>query len=261
MGALDEAVVARLKAAAIEPIAVTIWLAGEMPPPPKRSEAQGTPITPEEVDRYLAVVDAERGERIVTILAPVLERVRALATDPAIDRIYIDPKHRSELAVAKQTIRADFVQQAGPSGRGVRFSMVEVDAGIVEPDSLLLRPVVRDALGVCLNTVSDHDTSVASAIVARRFTLWGVNAGEEGVAPNVELRSGGSCSGPGNELQAAATRAADRQKPDLVAPVADLTLVVGGPANTRVWSRTSFAAPLMTAATALPLERHERLAM
>lgn len=380
VGALDEAVVARLKAAAVEPLAVTIWLAGEMPLPPKRSDAQGAPIAMEEIDRYLAAVDAERAERIAAIVAPVLERVRtydgkassaapapavharltadalrALAADPAIDRIYVDQKHRSELAVAKQTIRADVVQQAGLSGRGVRVGMVEVDAGIVEPNSLLLRPVVRDALGVCLNVVSDHATSVASAIVGRRFAFAGIAAGEEGVAPNVELRAGGSCTGQGNELQAAATRAADwgarainlswgsdtalmlgaddrffddlvfnrwrtvvksagnesctrtgnvtspglaynvltvggldhrgtptladnlvyncssfrnptsrhndRQKPDVAAPAASLELVVGGPANTRVWSGTSFAAPQVTAATALLIERHSRLAM
>lgn len=385
VGALDEALVVRLKAASIEPIAVTIWLAGEMPPPPKRYDAQGAPIAADDIDRHLAAVDAERAERIAALVVPVLERVRvydakassgapapavyarlsadalrALAADPAIDRIYIDPKHRSELAVAKQTTRADIVQQSGLSGRGVRVGMVEVDAGIVEPNSLLLRPVVRDALGVCLNTVSDHATSVASAIVGRRFTLWGTSAGEDGVAPNVELRSGGSCTGQGNELQAAATRAADwgarainlswgsdtalmlgaddrffddlvfnrwrtvvksagnenctlngnpatgnvtspglaynvltvggldhrgtstladnlvyncssfrnpssrhndRQKPDVAAPAANLTLVVGGPANTRVWSGTSFAAPQVTAATALLIERHSRLAM
>jgi hypothetical protein len=53
----------------------------------------------------------------------------------------------------------------------------------------------------------------------------------------------------------------DRQKPELAAPGTNITMVDPGPANQRVTSGTSFAAPHVTGTTALLIQKNGRLAI
>jgi hypothetical protein len=57
------------------------------------------------------------------------------------------------------------------------------------------------------------------------------------------------------------SRNGDREKPELAAPGTNITMVDPGPANQRVASGTSFAAPHVTGTTALLIQKNSRLAI
>lgn len=382
LGALDQALADRLRAAPAEPLAVHLWLADATPGALQRPEARGGELAPEQIETLVAAVERERAAAVERLLAPMLERVRVfdgnarggtpapmitarlaskalheLARDRAIDRIYLDLPAKPELVVAKAATGITQLQQQGFVAQGIRVAAINVGGGLVEPGSLLLRPVLQDPLFVCAGQVDPHATSVVAALVARRITILGQTVGEEGAAPGVQLRAAGSCTTNSVELMTLTTRAADwgarvfnlswgldtrgtlnavdrfyddlvfnrwrsvvksagnrpclpiggnevttpglaynvitvggyddrrtadrsddvidacasfgnpnslhgdREKPELAAPSVDVEVVTSGPANLVRVTGTSIAAPQVTAAAALLIERNSRLSI
>ena len=229
-GALDAALARRIERSGEERIPVNIWVRDTTKRRWDRPKAQGEPLSPEAIDAIYADVAENRAAALRELVAPVVERVRAfdtearanelapaigatlnaealrkLAQDPAIDTIYADILPQPEMDVVKATTGISSIHLAGFTGRGVRVADIQGMGGTVEPNSLLLRPVLQDTVGLCPG-VDLHATGVAGVMIERRLNWWGTPVGEEGTAPNIELRSGGSCSIFTPELQAASTR-------------------------------------------------------
>ncbi len=232
LGALDEAVASRLKALGGARLPVMLWLAGELTAPTPRPPATGEPLDPKWIDQLLLAADAGLAKVLERRINPVLELVRvhdskarsgvsapyimaelgadalrSLALHPEIDRIYHLGEVSNELLVAKQATGLDVVALAGLHGQGVRVAAIEAQAGTIEPNSLLIRPVLQNTLNVCAGQVSGHATSVAGVMLERRLSYF--NAGEEGVASGVQLWAGGSCSNRSDQMIDAQSRAAD----------------------------------------------------
>lgn len=232
-GALDPSLAAQLQGGGKETIAVVLWVKDTTARPIDRPSAQGDALSPEAIDALSKKVDTVRGESLRQLVEPVLKRIqqfddsaqadfttpalaarlspahlRTLAEDADIDRIYPDPPAQRELDIAKATTGIPTIHAAGTKGDGIRVAVIEGQGGRAESASLLLRPVVQDGMNVCA-AVDDHSTAVAGIFRERRLSLFQPPAGEDGVAPNAELRIGGSCSQDTQELRAASTRAAD----------------------------------------------------
>jgi subtilisin family serine protease len=229
-GALDPALAERIERGGDEWIPVTLWVRDTTKRRWDRPTAQGEPLDPKAIDEIYASVAEERAAALRSLVAPVVERVRAfdpkasanelapvigatlsvealreLARDSDIDAIYQDILPQPELDIVKATTGIATVHLSGTLGRGVRVADIQGMGGEVEANSLLLRPVSQDLVGLCPG-VDHHATGVAGIMVERRFALFGTPVGEEGTSPNIELRSGGSCSIFTPELQAASTR-------------------------------------------------------
>jgi subtilisin family serine protease len=387
LGALDPALAERLDKGGAERLPVVVWVVDRSPRAATRPRSGDGALTPQQIDELYAATDKARAAVLAKVVGPVLARVRvydaeagadplspgifaslapealrALAGDPEIDRIYLRQKAEQELGEAKSTVGIPLLNGAGLLGDGVKIALTEVE-GRVESNSLLVRPVVQDTAGVCPD-VSDHSTQVASVILERQLNWFGSAIGENGAAPNVQLRVGGSCASDSRELTAASSRAAnwgarainmswgfdtglamrdndrfyddmtlnrwrtivksagnrgcatpgdefsgpgsgittspglgfnvitvggfddkntaswsddslytctsfanpmsthaDREKPELSAPAANLTLASAGQANLRTVSGTSGAAPMVTATVALMIQRNGMLAI
>lgn len=386
-GALDPALAERIEQGVKEPIAVTIWVRDTSKRRWDRPEARGESLSPEAIDELYAKVADARVAALKSVVAPVVERVRAfdseasaselapvigatlssevlqeLARDPDIDAIYLSVPSAPELDVAKATTGIPAVHAAGTLGRGVRVVDVEAFADRVEANSLYLRPVVQDVLNLCSSFVGAHPTGVAGILLERRLNWFGKPSGEEGMAPAVELRSGGACTSDDVPMQNTTTRGIrwgarivtlswghdvgrrpvsldkfydevvlnqwrtvtksagnktpgssctdtpltsvitspglaynvitvggfddhntadwkddsmyecsstlnpislhnDREKPELVAPATNITVVAPGPANFQTVSGTSVAAPMVAATAALLIEKNGRLSV
>jgi len=229
-GALDPVLAERVASGGKQPIAVTIWARDTTKRRWDRPEASGEPLAPEQIDEIYAGVAKARASALKSVVAPVLERVRAfdpkagadelvpfigatltpealqkLARDPDIDAISLDLPPQPELDIAKATTGISTIHASGILGRGVRVADIQALAGTVEANSLYLRPVVQDIVNVCPG-VNLHSTAVAGAMIERRLNWFGNPSGEEGTSPSIELRSGGSCGINGPELQSASTR-------------------------------------------------------
>lgn len=283
------------------------------------------------------------------------KQIGELAGDERIDMMYDAPVAIADLGIAKQTTGVTKVHGTGLDGTGVRVGIVEV-GGRTESASWLMRPVQQNTANVCA-APTNHTTNVTSVIAGQRVNVFGQIVGEDGVSKRAEVLVGGSCTGVGAQLQAAATRAADwgartinlswgsdtnlatggddrffdemvhnrwrtvvksagnrncaatgtpdadvtspglaynvitvgglddantaqwsddtmyacssfgdpmslhgdREKPELVAPAANIEMVNPGPANLAVDSGTSFAAPHVTGVTALLMQQNSRL--
>lgn len=233
LGALDASLAAQLRKAGKDPLKVVLWVIDTTPRSTDRLQAHGKSQTTEEIDKFYKKIDTARGHALEKLVRPVLERVlkfdpnaradtgspaiaahlspaalRALADDPEIDRIYLDPPAEAELDIAKVTTGITSIHSAGTLGSGIRVAAIEGQGGRAENASLLLRPVVQDDLNVCA-TADDHATAVAGIFKERRFALFPPPVGEDGLTPNAELRMAGSCSTVTDELRLASTRAAD----------------------------------------------------
>ena len=232
-GALDPALAGRIDRRELEVYPVILWVRDTTKRRTDRPDARTKAMSAGQVDELYASVADARAKDLKTLLAPVVERVRAydpnayanelapsigahltagalreLARDAAIDTIYdVGPPPQQELNVQKDTTGITAIQLGGITGRGVKVSDIQGMGGIVEPGSLLLRPVVQDTVGLCPGLSVDlHATVVAAIMVQRQLNWFGTLIGEEGVSPNIELRSGGSCSIFTPELQDASTR-------------------------------------------------------
>jgi hypothetical protein len=231
-GALDGALVDRLKSTPVEPLRVLLWLADAAPVSLSRPDARGERIDAERIESLYQRVEQDRMASVERLAASVLERVRGfdrearsaapapmimakldaaalreLSRDRAIDRIYLDLPAQPELAVAKVATGIAQLQQQGMVGQGIRVAAINAGGGLVEAGSLVLRPVVQDPLFVCANQVDPHATSVVGAMIARRITIFGQTVGEEGAAPGLEVRAAGSCTTDSMELMTVSTRA------------------------------------------------------
>ena len=230
-GALDPALAHRIDRGELDLYAVTLWVRDTTKRRWDRPDASVKALSAGQVDELYASVADARAKELGTLVAPVVARVRAfdpkaranelapsigawltagalreLARDPAIDTIYdggLVP--HPELDIAKATTGISTIQLSGTTGRGVKVADIQGMGGTVEPGSLLLRPVVQDVVGLCPG-VDLHATAVAGLMIERQLNWFGTPVGEEGVSPNIELRSGGSCSIFTPELQDASTR-------------------------------------------------------
>jgi len=234
LGALDDALPAAIEAAGGAPLPVLLWPADLPGASSKRPKPQGEPLPQAQIDETYAANDAKRAALLAERLAPLLKQVQAydpearleanspmiaarlnadalktLAQEPGIDRIYLETKGTPELRIVKQATGITSLALGGATGRGIRVAMVNAGGGLVEPNSLLLRPVVQDFRNMCLGQVDPHATSVGSVMVARRLGFFNPPVGEDGAAPNIELRAAGSCATLSTELFNASTRAAD----------------------------------------------------
>ena len=229
-GALDPALAERIEKGSIEPIAVTIWVRDTTKRRWDRPEARGESLSPEAIDELYAGVAEARAAALKPVVAPVLERVRALdpkastnelapvigatlsaealqklARDPDIDTIYLDLPSEPELDIAKATTGISTIHASGTLGRGVRVVDVEALSAQVEANSLYLRPVVQDLVNLCPG-VDVHATAVAGIMIERRLNWFGSPSGEEGTSPAIELRSGGACTSDAIPMQDTTTR-------------------------------------------------------
>lgn len=229
-GALDPSLAQRIEQLGEESIAVVISVRDTTPRRWDRVPARGEKLESSVIDRLYADVTEARAAAVRDVIAPALERVRqfdsraraeelspmisatltadalrALAYDSDIDTIYLELPAQAELDIAKAATGITTVHASGTRGGGVRVADIQGLAGLVEANSLLLRPVLQDGLHVC-PMVDKHATAVAGVMIERRVNLFGTPAGEEGAAPNIELRAGGSCSTHSFELQEVSTR-------------------------------------------------------
>jgi hypothetical protein len=227
-GALEPALMQKMERSGLDPIPVTIWLRDTTKRRWDRPAGKGEPLSPSAIDELYANVVHERAAALEALGAPILDRVRAfdpkarandlapvlhatlrsdalseLARDPDIDAIYEEGLPLENfMDVVLPTTKIDTLHMGGLTGRGVKVSDIQGSAGRVDSSSLLLRPVVQDLVDTCSTNSGEHSTEVAGVMVGRR--LWG--GGWEGTAPNIELRSGGSCTNHSGELENASTR-------------------------------------------------------
>jgi hypothetical protein len=229
-GALDPALATVMDGSGEKPIAVLVWLRDTTDRRWDRPAAHGAPLSPSGVDELYAKVVEARAAALTALVTPVLDRVRRfdrearanelapvigamlnaaalrdLARDPAIDAISLDLPAQPEMDIAKATTGISTIHLSGTRGRGVRVADIQGLAQAVEPNSLLLKPVLQDPVGVC-SAIGEHATMVAGVMVGRRVNIFGASFGSDGTAPDIELRSGGSCSSRSDQLQSASTR-------------------------------------------------------
>lgn len=213
-----------LTAKASEKVEVAIWLKEDGYQGPERLDPNAE--NPEEqLTNFFAQVDEQRAAFVSNIVLPVADRldaagyeimieayspliyswltpseIRSIAEWSEIDRIYLSPLVEPTLQIARQTINAHTVNARGINGAGVRVAVIEV-GGRFAASNPYLSGTVQDATYVC-STASAHSTAVAGMVRSTHSTV-------RGIAPNVWLRVGGSCTGSQSQITNRSTAAAD----------------------------------------------------
>ena len=126
--------------------------------------------------------------------------VAELSSLPEVDRVYLDAVNRQDLDVARSAIGAAVVQARGITGQGVQIAQIET-LGRFSTTNPYLAGVLQDATYACA-TANDHTTGVAGVLRSTHPTL-------RGIAPDSNLRVGGSCTGISSELNNRAAAASD----------------------------------------------------
>ncbi|MBN1146432.1 MAG: S8 family peptidase [Anaerolineales bacterium] len=184
-------------------------------------------------DAYFAQVDAHRAAFVQGIVAPVIARLESLGfaasadsfapvvyaslTPDAlkevgswkeVDLIYLSRTMKPDLEVARATIHATTVHSRGFTGADVKVAQIEVgksvgsvQKGVRVATNPYLTGVVQDTTYAC-SSPGGHETAVAGIIRSTHNK-------RRGIAPNVTLRAGGSCTGKDAQLQNRSTAAAD----------------------------------------------------
>lgn len=207
-----------------EPIEVSVWLKEPPYSGPVRPGSHQS-MTQEDVDTVLEQVDAQRAAHVAKVTAPIMSRLRnlgyaatpdeyspvvyarltptainQLAKWPEISGIELVRYAEPALEVARPTIGADAVNGRGITGSGVRVAQVEV-GGRTATDNPYLAGITQDTTFVC-SSASSHSTAVAGMIRSTHGT-------RRGIASDVSLWAGGSCTGSWAELNSRSTAAAD----------------------------------------------------
>ncbi|MCB0070700.1 MAG: S8 family serine peptidase [Caldilineaceae bacterium] len=192
-------------------------------PATEESVDQESVAAQQELDAYFAQVDAHLAAAVAAVNTAVVTKLADLGVQgsadtyaPAVyasltpaeiaeindwsevDTIYLDAVSSPDLSIARQTINAHTVNSSGYTGSGIRVAQVEV-GGQIATSNPYLSGVTQNTTYSCSNW---HATAVAGVIRSRHSTV-------RGIAPNVNLWAGGSCSGTDSQLQNRATAAAD----------------------------------------------------
>lgn len=173
-------------------------------------------------------MDAQLEAIVTPIVTPIVERLRRMGFSPRreqyspvvyaelppsairivnqwveVDRIYSAPTYHPLLEVARPIIWADRVLANGKpaTGKGVKVAQIEV-GGRVATNNPALRRVFQDELFVCpsADAFDAHASAVAGVIRSTDRTV-------KGIAPEVDLWAGGSCTGDPNQLMDRSTAA------------------------------------------------------
>lgn len=231
-GKLDPALAQKLATApADKPIRVMLWLkvpttaattSAVKPQRPAPNVGGTSRALQAQVNALFQQVDAQRNAAVQSVVAPVASRLRALGTNVTtdkyapvvyaslkpsairqaaigseVDQVYEDKIAQPLLNVASPTIFADVVRSRRISGLGVQVAEIEV-GGIAQTSNPYLYGITQDTTYGCLDP---HTTGVAGII---RST----NSTNLGIAPDVSLWVGGSCTGVNSEVQDRSTAAA-----------------------------------------------------
>lgn len=143
----------------------------EAPPPPDRLVAKAADV------RTYRLIPA-------TALQTTPEGVRALAEDPAVERIWLDEWVHTCLDVSVPLIRAPYVWEAGYRGRGIRVGVVDTGIDREHPDFAGRILAGRSFVGGDFQDDNGHGTHVAGILAGS-----GAASGSryEGVAPEALL--------------------------------------------------------------------------
>lgn len=123
-------------------------------------------------------------------LAPVIyatlspDDIREIDAWPEVDTIYEDSVSYPAMNIARQVVRANLVNSAGTTGTGIKVAQIEV-GGRVALANPFLKGVVQNTQHLC-TTLAGHGTGIAGIIKSTHSSV-------RGIAPNVQLWSGGSC--------------------------------------------------------------------
>jgi hypothetical protein len=232
-GRLDPRLAERLEKAGDDPIDVILWLEAPATAHERPALDRGG-TTLDDLASFHDALDAARAREVDEVTRPVLERLASLGIDAradthapvvyaalppevlrelsswdGIDTIYEAGTNEPEVEVSVPTVRGDAVKSLGINGAGVNVAQIEVE-GRVFTGNPHLAGMTQDATSVCAAN-SDHSTAVAGIIRSRHFFLPFPFLGfsREGMAPGVNLRAGGSCTGLSSQLQGRSTAAAN----------------------------------------------------
>jgi len=228
-GALEPALGERLaRSPADDAVDVIIWLKeppSSAPSPRREPAADGrAPTPPGEVRAAQTATSARRAAAVQRLATPVVDRlsqlglsvnrvwaapalyarlpaqwVRTVAAWSEVDRVYLARRSTPDLDSARPSVHADVVQSRGITGAGVHVAQLEI-GGRLSASNPYLAGIVQDQTFVC-ETESAHGTMVAGVLRSTHPTL-------RGIAPDVTLWAGGSCSGDPAELHDRAATAA-----------------------------------------------------
>ncbi|MGQ9567566.1 MAG: S8 family peptidase [Anaerolineae bacterium] len=143
----------------------------EVPPPPDRLVVKAADV------RTYRLIPA-------TALQTTPEGVRALAEDPAVERIWLDEWVHTCLDVSVPLIRAPYVWEAGYRGRGIRVGVVDTGIDREHPDFAGRILAGKSFVGGDFQDDNGHGTHVAGILAGSGAASGGRY---EGVAPEALL--------------------------------------------------------------------------
>ncbi|MGQ9457100.1 MAG: S8 family peptidase [Anaerolineae bacterium] len=143
----------------------------EVPPPPDRLVVKAADV------RTYRLIPA-------TALQTTPEGVRALAEDPAVERIWLDEWVHTCLDVSVPLIRAPYVWEAGCRGRGIRVGVVDTGIDREHPDFAGRILAGKSFVGGDFQDDNGHGTHVAGILAGSGAASGGRY---EGVAPEALL--------------------------------------------------------------------------
>lgn len=143
----------------------------EAPPPPDRLVVKAADV------RTYRLIPA-------TALRTTPEGVRALAEDPAVERIWLDEWVHTCLDVSVPLIRAPYVWEAGYRGRGIRVGVVDTGIDREHPDFAGRVLAGKSFVGGDFQDDNGHGTHVAGILAGSGAASGGRY---EGVAPEALL--------------------------------------------------------------------------
>ncbi len=211
-----------------EPVEVIIWLKEPQyvrPDRPTPNSSEVGLMTQAETETWLQQVDAQRAVVVESVNTPVATRltglgyeavadkyapviyarlrpaeIREVAAWDEVDQVYLSRINQPDLEIARSVIYANVVHNRGMTGSDIQVAQIEV-GGRIATSNPYLTGVTQNTTYVCSSPAS-HGTGVAGII---RST----HSSRRGIAPNVSLWAGGSCSGSSTQLQNRSTAAAD----------------------------------------------------
>lgn len=142
--------------------------------------------TPPPADRLVVKAADVHTYRLIpaTALQTTPEGVRALAEDPAVERIWLDEWVHTCLDVSVPLIRAPHVWEAGYRGRGIRVGVVDTGIDRDHPDFAGRILAGRSFVGSDFQDDNGHGTHVAGILAGSGAASGGRY---EGVAPEALL--------------------------------------------------------------------------